>query len=96
MNMANSKLNIEEELEKIRAEYAKAVLASEDQGTPICRTLSEARLREMQSMLYSILIAVEYATTDEEIEQSGEAIALFNAISSVLKGLKIDQRQAAV
>ena len=92
----SSTFNIGEELEKIRSDYAEAVLASENHGTPICRTLSELRLREMQSTLYSVLIAVEHATSEEEIEQSGEAIFLFNAISSVLRSLKFDQRQAAV
>lgn len=92
MRMVSSNLSTGKELAKIRDEYKTAVEKFETYGTPISQTLPEERLISMQSMLYSILIAVENPTSKKNKAQSKEAIHLFNMISAELKNLQFDRR----
>ena len=95
MKMVSSNLNTGKELAKIRNEYKAAVAKFESHGTPVYRTLSEERLVSMQSMLYSILIAIGGSATEETQKQSNEATYLFNMISADLKNLQLDRRAAS-
>ena len=70
----------------IRDRYSAAARESEKRGHPLSDFIANDELREMQSDLYSIIVALEMSKNPMESTQRTEAAMLYNAVSSVMNG----------